>query len=168
MTFKQLSIFTFLFLGLFAYGQTESCACCTENHTAFDFWEGKWEVTNSDGTKAGTNTIEKIQGGCILKENWIGSSGSTGTSLNFYNLKTEQWEQLWVDNSGSHLKLEGNRVRNKMILSSEEFTHTNGKDYINRITWTLNEDGTVRQLWEILEKEKVVNIAFDGLYKKVQ
>lgn len=154
--------------GLLVSAQSDSCACCTENHKAFDFWEGKWEVTNSDGTIAGTNTIEKIQTGCILKENWIGASGSTGTSLNFYNLQTAQWEQLWVDNSGRHLKLKGNRVGNKMILSSEEFTHTNDKVYRNRITWTLNADGSVRQLWEILEQEKVVNIAFDGLYKRIE
>lgn len=118
--------------------------------------------------KVGTNTVEKIQGDCILKENWIGSSGSSGTSLNFYNLQTEQWEQLWVDNSGSHLKLKGNRVGNQMILSSDEFLHTNGKYYVNRITWTSIEDGTVRQLMEILEKENVVNIAFDGLYKRAE
>ncbi|MEP3211315.1 MAG: hypothetical protein ABJN95_19170 [Maribacter sp.] len=157
-----------MFLSLLVSAQSDSCACCTEHHKAFDFWEGKWEVTNSDGTIAGTNTIEKIQTGCILKENWTGSSGSTGTSLNFYNLQTTQWEQLWVDNSGRHLKLQGNRVGNKMILSSEEFTHTNGKQYRNRITWTLNADGSVRQLWEILEQDNVVNIAFDGLYKRIE
>lgn len=148
--------------------QTVSCACCTENHKDFDFWVGKWEVTNSDGTKAGTNTIEKTQNNCVLKENWIGSSGSTGASTNFYNLQTKQWEQLWVDNSGSHLRLRGNRVGNQMILSSDEFAHTDGKKYVNRITWTLNGDGTVRQLWEVLEKEKVANIAFDGLYKRIE
>lgn len=161
-------MFTVVLFGLMAHAQTDSCSCCSENHHAFDFWEGTWEVTNSDGTKAGTNTIEKIQGGCILKENWIGSSGSTGTSLNFYNLKTAQWEQLWVDNSGAHLKLKGNRVGDTMILSSDEFRHTNGKVYKNRITWSLNEDGSVRQLWEVLEKEEVVNIAFDGLYRRIE
>lgn len=158
----------FVFWGFLGSAQTEVCACCSANHKAFDFWEGKWEVTNSNGSKAGTNTIKKIQGNCILQENWLGESGPTGTSLNFYNLKTKQWEQLWIDNSGTHLKLKGNRVGNRMILSSDEFTHTEGKTYTNRITWTLNKDGTVRQLWEILERDKVVSIAFDGLYKKIE
>lgn len=166
MILNKFGFLFFLFYGFFVVAQTTSCACCSENHKAFDFWEGEWEVTNTDGTKAGTNTIEKVQDNCILQENWVGASGTKGTSLNFYNLKTEQWEQLWVDNSGTHIKLKGNRVGNQMILSSDEFTHTDGKMYTNRVTWTLNKDGTVRQLWEILEENKVVNIAFDGLYKK--
>ncbi|WP_273566199.1 hypothetical protein [Maribacter halichondriae] len=148
--------------------QTDTCACCSEDHTAFDFWIGEWEVTNPDGTLGGKNNIDKIQDGCILRENWTGASGNTGTSTNFYNLKTKQWEQLWVDNSGTHIKLKGNRIGNQMILSSDEFTHTDGKIYTNRITWTLNDDGSVRQLWELLQKEKVVNIAFDGLYRKIE
>ena len=146
--------------------QNENCNCCSEPHKAFDFWIGEWEVTNPDGSKAGTNLIEKIQDQCILQENWIGASGNTGTSINFYNLKTLQWEQLWIDNSGTHLKLKGNRTEDQMILSSDEFKHTDGKNYVNRITWTKNSDGTVRQLWEVLEKGEVVNTAFDGLYTK--
>ncbi len=54
---------------------------------------------------------------------------------------------------------------NQMILSSDPFDR-DGKMLTNRITWTANEDGTVRQLWEILEGEKVVNTAFDGIYRK--
>ncbi|MGB5237728.1 MAG: hypothetical protein WBN59_08860 [Flavobacteriaceae bacterium] len=53
-----------------------------------------------------------------------------------------------------------------MILSSEEIPRENDDPYINRITWTYNEDGTVRQLWEIFAGGKVINIAFDGLYRK--
>lgn len=53
-----------------------------------------------------------------------------------------------------------------MILASEDFVHTDGNTYKNRITWTLNEDGTVRQLWEVLKNNKVSNVVFDGLYAK--
>lgn len=149
------------------YGQAENCACCTENHAAFDFWIGTWNVTDSYGAKVGTNRIEKLQDDCMLQENWIGTGGSTGTSTNFFNSDSKQWEQLWVDNQGTYLKLKGNRKGNQMILSSDVFTHTDGKEHINRITWTINDDGTVRQLWEILRNEKVVNVLFDGLYIKV-
>ena len=54
-----------------------------------------------------------------------------------------------------------------MILTSDEFTKADGKKYRNRITWTKNEDGTVRQLWEVLGQEGNVSISFDGLYKKL-
>lgn len=123
---------------------------------------------NSDGSIAGSNRIEKLEDNCVIRESWKGAKGiSTGTSTNFYNGTTGQWEQLWVDNSGAHLKLKGNRTGNKMILSSEEFIGKDGKPAVHRITWISNNDGTVRQLWEILQEDgKVVKVAFDGLYKK--
>ncbi|NNE03708.1 MAG: hypothetical protein HKN52_11165 [Eudoraea sp.] len=163
----------FLVLGMLltlhgTMAQAADCACCTENHKAFDFWIGTWEVTGVNGTLVGTNTIRKEQDGCVLRENWTGATGQyTGTSLNFYNTQTAQWEQLWIDNSGSPLKLKGNRIANQMILSSEPFKQADGKEYRNRIIWTLNKDKTVRQLWEVLnDADTPVNTLFDGLYTK--
>lgn len=167
---KKYTLFSVaLLLAFVTLGQSENCACCTDDHKAFDFWIGNWKVTNTDGTAAGKNTIEKIQNGCILSENWTSAtSGFTGTSMNFFNPATKQWEQLWIDNSGNSLKLKGKRVGNQMILASEAYIRADGKPYLNRITWTANEDGTVRQLWEVMQKDSVVNVAFDGLYRKVE
>jgi len=160
-------VIVFAMIGFMGFAQDESCACCSENHKAFDFWVGTWQVTNPDGSLAGSNTIVKSESDCVIRENWTSAkAGYTGTSTNFYNRITGQWEQLWIDNSGDHLKLKGNRVGNQMILISDEFENANGKLNRNRITWTKNEDGTIRQLWEILEGEKEVSIAFDGLYMR--
>lgn len=71
-----------------------------------------------------------------------------------------------MDNVGVQLKLYGNRKENQMILSSRPVKNSNGKMVVNRVIWTNNIDGTVRQLWEVLYDGKVVNITFDGLYKK--
>ena len=166
---KKLSIALVFFASFFVSAQNDnSCTCCSPDHAAFDFWIGEWEVTNSsNGAAAGKSKIRKEEGDCVIRENWTSaSSGFTGTSLNFFNTTTKQWEQLWIDNAGTYLKLKGSRVGNQMILSSDEFTKEDGKSYVNRITWTKNDDGTVRQLWEILLGNKVANIAFDGLYKK--
>ncbi|MFH6602062.1 hypothetical protein ACEZ3G_01125 [Maribacter algicola] len=166
---KNILFFSlFLLAPILVNSQSEVCNCCSESHKAFDFWIGKWRVVNPNGSMAGSNTIEKIQDNCLLLENWVGTSGNTGTSMNYYNLSTKQWEQLWVDNTGSLIKLKGNRSGNQMILSSDTFTRSDGTEYVNRITWTLNDDGTVRQLWELLENDKVVNVAFDGLYSKME
>ncbi len=160
--------FLLLFLmPLFMYSQNSNCNCCTEDYGAFDFWIGNWEVTNANGSPAGKNSITKEEGNCVLRENWTSANGGfTGTSLNYFNQRTNEWEQLWVDNSGNALKLKGNRTGNKMILSSDEFTHTDGENYRNRITWTLNDDGSVRQLWEVMQGNEVKNVLFDGLYKR--
>ena len=158
-------LFLFVIQGLIAQ-TSDSCPCCTDDHSAFDFWVGEWEVTNANGKPAGENTITKQEGGCVLRENWTSATpGYTGTSINFYNRTSKQWEQLWVDNSGSFLKLKGNRDGDKMILTSPEFDRE-GKTLKNRITWFKNEDGTVRQLWEVLEGDTVVSVLFDGLYKR--
>ncbi|MBR9855320.1 MAG: hypothetical protein GYB37_12215, partial [Algicola sp.] len=84
-------------VSLFAQG-ANSCNCCSENHSAFDFWIGEWKVVNSaDGSPAGTSVIVKVENGCAIRENWISAkSGYTGTSLNFFNGVTKEWEQLWV------------------------------------------------------------------------
>ena len=163
---KYLSLLILLSIQVSVAQNKDACACCSENHLAFDFWVGEWVVTNAKGSPAGENTISKEENGCVLRENWTSASqGYTGTSTNFYNKTTQQWEQLWVDNSGGFLKLKGNRIGDKMIMSSEEFSRE-GKMLKNRITWFKNEDGTVRQLWELLEGEKVVSVLFDGLYRR--
>ncbi len=169
---KQLLALLILLMGVLAptnvqaQKDAEACACCTEEHKAFDFWIGNWEVFLKDGSVAGYNSIKKLQDKCVLQENWTSARGGfTGTSYNFFNQKSGKWEQLWIDNAGSYLKLYGNRVANQMILASEPFERPDGKTYVNRITYTVNTDGTVRQLWELLQQGEVVQVAFDGLYK---
>jgi hypothetical protein len=159
------------FLSFFTFSMTAqdgNCKCCTEKHSEFDFWIGTWEVTNPDGSLAGSNKIEKVQDQCVLWENWTSASpGYTGTSNNFYNLKTKQWEQIWIDNQGTTLHMKGNKIDNQMILRTDDKTNAEGKVFYHRITWTSNDDGTVRQLWETITDSTQISIAFDGLYKKV-
>lgn len=149
------------------FSQQNPCKCCTLNHNAFDFWLGEWVVTDAKGVEAGTSVISEIEDGCVIKENWTSAQlGYTGTSYNFYNNSLNRWEQLWIDNQGQHLKLHGQKMGNQMILKSAEFQGKDGEMLINRITWTANGDNTVRQLWEVLEKEKVTQTLFDGIYKR--
>ena len=164
---KTILLF-FIVFSMDLMGQSQNCNCCTENHRAFDFWIGSWTVTNANGTTVGTNVIKKVQNECVLQENWTSAQvGYTGTSFNFYNTQTKLWEQLWLDNKGGSLKLKGNRKDNQMILQSDKLKNKKGEPYINRITWTHNEDGTVRQLWEVITNGTEIAIVFDGLYKKL-
>lgn len=165
---KQPLLILLFFVSIFTLAQNNSnCNCCTEAHMAFDFWEGEWETFNPDGTLAGTNSIDKIQGNCILRENWTSATaGYTGTSYNFYNYQKKQWEQIWVDNQGQSLHLKGNRIDNQMIMKTDVMKDRKGNDIYNKVTWTKNEDGTVRQLWETSPDQKSWTIVFDGLYKR--
>lgn len=164
---KQVLIISLFFIPIFLLAQNNNCACCTDAHSEFDFWVGSWEVTNPDGSIAGNNTISKVQDNCVLKENWVSATlGYTGTSNNFFNLQTKQWEQIWVDNKGASLHLKGNRKGNQMILESDQLKNQKGEPIFHRVTWTKNKDGSVRQLWETITEKGNVTIAFNGLYKK--
>ena len=150
------------------YAQTAPlCACCHEKAKQFHFWVGEWEAYNPKGKLAGTNRIVLMEGNCVMQENWISAgSGVTGTSYNFYNTTTNKWQQLWLDNQGGNLQLEGEWNGSTMILQSKPTKNGQGQLQVDRITWTPNADGTVRQLWETSTDGANWSVAFDGLYRK--
>ncbi|HEX6132376.1 MAG TPA: hypothetical protein VFZ24_00250 [Longimicrobiales bacterium] len=137
---------------------------CTEPiHRAFDFWIGEWEVRLENGSVAGRNTIRAMAGGCGLAESWRGASGTVGESLNHYDPADGQWHQLWIDSSGLVLRLAGSPIDGGMRLESRP---RDGAP-VNRITWTLLEDGRVRQLWEVSsDGGGTWQVVFDGYYVK--
>lgn len=133
----------------------------------FDFWIGEWEVTQPDGKKAGENKIVPINGGRALLENWTSASGGyAGKSLNSYDASKGQWKQFWVDTSGLVLELSGGMVDGSMVLSGAR-KNRKGAEVVDRITWTPNEDGSVRQHWEFSQDGGTTwQTAFDGRYVK--
>lgn len=92
MNSKRLLYLMVFVTPLLMFSQSE-CNCCTENHAEFDFWVGSWVVTKADGSPAGVNLITKEENECVIKEQWTSANnGFTGTSLNFFNTETKQWE----------------------------------------------------------------------------
>lgn len=145
----------------------DSCNCCTEVRQQFDFWVGEWNVYDTLDNQIGENNIEKLVSDCVLSENWRGASGGVGRSFSYFNPSDSTWNQLWIDGSGSNLVLKGESVNGRMILQSDLLQGQRIDWYRNRISWVPNSDGTVTQLWEILNKEgKVISQAFKGIYKK--
>ena len=166
---KRLLLILSLLTPIITMAQKDNCKCCDANYQAFDFWLGEWNTFTPDGKLAGTNSIKKIQGDCVLVENWISArAGYTGTSYNFYNINEKQWEQIWVDNQGQSLHLKGNPKGNQMILVSGKMKDQQGNSIYNRIIWTANADGTVRQQWETSNDKQSWKTVFDGLYKRKQ
>jgi hypothetical protein len=91
-------------------------ACQDAPYRSFDFWVGEWDVFLPDGNRAGSNRIESTDGGCLLVERWSGATGSTGTSVNFYDPGKNRWVQLWVSNDGTVIAIEGDLVGGSMVL----------------------------------------------------
>jgi len=142
--------------------------CSGPEYRQFDFWLGDWEVTGPKGGVVGTNLVERVQGDCGLRENWAGKGGITGTSLNIWNAEDGRWHQTWIDSTGGLLLLSGGLVNGAMVMSgTTKSTAHPGGTTLQRITWTPNADGTVRQLWEASEDDGTTwTVAFDGLYTK--
>jgi hypothetical protein len=85
--------------------------------------------------------------------------------LNAWNAARKQWQQYWVGSDGGVLELSGGLVDGRMVLSAEH--EVRGKQLTERITWTPNADGTVRQHWEqSVDGGKTWTTSFDGLYRK--
>jgi len=67
-------------------------SCAASEAHQFDFWIGRWTVTQN-GKLAGHSHIERILGGCALLENWSSASGGAGKSLNFFDSGDGAWHQ---------------------------------------------------------------------------
>ena len=156
----------FLLTSFNIYGQAE-CPCCTEYHNQFDFWVGDWIVYDSAGNVVGENTISKLENNCLVSEYWKGAKGMTGRSYNYFNVTDSTWNQVWIDSNGNNLVLKGGSHYGEMVLKSELIPGQNIDFYANQITWTSNKDGTVTQLWQILDKnDQILSTVFEGIYKK--
>ena len=132
-----------------AQEQTAPPACTADEHGHFDFWLGTWEVKTEDGEVAGTNTITKDHGGCVLREEWAGLGGGTGESFNVYDPVRGTWHQTFVDHRGRLLMLDGGLdPRGRMVLRGER-PGKNGITVTDEIIWDPQDDGTVLQVWSV-------------------
>ncbi len=138
--------------------------CSSVEHSQFDFWLGEWEVTNltrpGGAAPPAVNRISSLHDGCTLREDYQAPSGYTGTSLTFYDGSSHLWHQTWIDNQGQALHLNGTLIDGSMVLADPPEAQP-----LNRITWTPQPEGRVRQLWEVsTDAGENWSVVFDGLY----
>jgi hypothetical protein len=149
----------------FSAGPAPPSPCASADAHQFDFWIGTWTVTEA-GSPAGTNRIEQILDGCALLENWTGTEGSAGKSLNFFDHADGLWHQTWIDRTGGALFLSGKFENGAMRLMGERPATAKRPAMRHRITWTTLPGGQVRQLWESSPTPKEQwTVVFDGLYQ---
>lgn len=120
--------------------------CDAPEYRQFDFWVGKWDVFDTkDGTPAGSSLIEQLYGKCVLRENWS-QTGFSGGSLNTFNRMDKQWHQTWTDSTGTWREFVGGLESGRMVLVWRYPSVTMpGKTVQERMTFTPNPDGSVRQ-----------------------
>ncbi|UOR14725.1 hypothetical protein [Qipengyuania aquimaris] len=145
-------------------------SCEGEDFKAFDFWVGEWDVyPNADGSpyKVADSSIEKVSAGCAIRETWMPLQGRSGTSLSAYDPATEGWHQLWVGGQPGRVFFDGGAVEGKMILTGQWGKAQDGTPLLVRMTYSLRDDGSVRQHGEA-SKDRGLSWAnyFDLIYRR--
>ena len=140
-------------------------SCSAPEHRQFDFWLGDWQVHRSNGVLAGINRITSEYGGCVIHERYATGRGYSGESLNVYDAARKVWHQTWVDSDGLLLTLEGRWNGQAMVMQGESL-QPGGTRARQRITWTPQPDGSVRQLWEAANAAGAWTVVFDGRYTR--
>lgn len=125
-------------------------ACTSDEHSQFDFWVGEWDVTPTGASQLVAHSkIEKLYGGCAIRENWMPLKGTGGGSLNNFVKEDGRWHQTWLDSVNSRVEFVGGLVGNKMVLVGYwKGVNGPGKDALIRMSYSKNADGSVRQLGE--------------------
>jgi len=142
--------------------------CSAPEYRQFDFWIGRWRVTEG-GQPAGQNVIATDLEGCALLESWTAVDGSRGRSLNYFDRALRRWHQSWIDERGGVLELDGGWSGASMVLEGERPDAQSGTHVRHRIAWTPNADGSVRQHWQVLKTPQGAwETVFDGLYQRAR
>jgi hypothetical protein len=125
--------------------------CADEAHAAFDFWVGEWDVyPNGKDTLVAHSRIEKLYGGCAIRENWMPLKGTGGGSLNNLDPATGRWHQEWIGSAPGRVEFDGGPADGKMVLTGYwAGVGGPGKDGLVRMTYTPEPDGSVRQYGEV-------------------
>ena len=142
--------------------------CKSSAHHAFDFWIGRWTVTETKtGKPAGQSLIEQLYNGCALRENWS-EPGYAGGSLNTFDAPAGKWRQTWTDASGAWREFVGGIEDGRMVLVARAVSPRDpAKVILARMTFTPNPDGSVRQYSDASRDDgKTWTERYDYTYRK--
>jgi tetratricopeptide (TPR) repeat protein len=133
-------------------------------HRQFDFWVGEWTVQNAQGQQVGTSSIQRIENGCVILENWTAGPNATGKSINFYDATLKKWRQTWADSVGGVSEFAGEFKDGAMRYEGESHAPTGAK-ILRRLTFfNLNAD-RVRQFSEAsTDAGKTWSVNYDFTY----
>jgi hypothetical protein len=152
-----------------AQDSTTPPRCDRAEHRQFDFWIGEWIVTSAKGDTVGANTIRTVSDRCALLEQWRGSGGVSGTSINFFEPETGRWNQLWIGGRGLVLRLEGGLRDGVMELNGTRKRETPEGPVLDRLRWTPMAGDAVEQLWLVSPDDGATwRESFRGIYRKRQ
>ena len=121
----------------------------------FDFWVGEWEASWSEGdgkVGKGTNRIEKILDGKVLKESFEITEGQSvgfkGTSISVYQAAQKTWKQSWADNQSTFYYFEGALSGENRIFQTKVYPAADGKQLTQRMVFKDIRKNSMTWDWE--------------------
>jgi len=142
--------------------------CADAAHAQFDFWVGEWDVyPNGSDKLVAHSRIEKLYGGCAIRENWMPLKGTGGGSLSNLEPATGRWHQTWIGSAPGRVEFEGGLAGGKMVLTGFwRGSGPKGEDGLTRMTYSPAADGSVRQLGEFSADHGLTwQASFDFIYR---
>jgi hypothetical protein len=109
-----------LIMALPVCAQSSAPVCTAAEYHQFDFWVGDWEVLDA-GKPVAHVVVDKILGGCVVRERYSEPKGYEGQSFNIYDAGQHYWRQNWMTNRGKFLEIRGNLEGGNMVLSGTDY-----------------------------------------------
>jgi hypothetical protein len=168
----SVDLLAVLLLALASSGQQPPAAappaCASAEHRAFDFWVGRWDVypTGQD-KRIARSLIERLYGGCAIRENWMPIGRTGGGSLSSWDPDAKRWRQTWVDSSGATVQFEGAMRGDAMVMTGwwRDVLGPRRSAHV-RMTYTPLAGGAVRQAGETsVDDGKSWQPSFDFTYR---
>ena len=141
-------------------------ACETAEHKQFDFWVGKWDVYRPDTNQlVAHSVIEKLYGGCAVRENWMPIGGTGGGSLNSWRPGERKWRQTWTDSGNNWNEYVGGMEGGLMVLTGTSAKASGGAVPV-RMTYEAKADGSVVQTgYQSTDDGKTWSLAYQFAYR---
>ncbi|WP_343485861.1 hypothetical protein [Allomuricauda sp. d1] len=143
-------IFFSLFITVSSFSQANTAPqiLCTSNekpYRDFDFVLGTWDFLTVNGKKIGEQIYTKRENGCLILEEWITNSGSSGTGMSFVDPATGLWRQVWMSPT-FHIDYSGSLDENgDMVLEGTMYPNNGEKSSPVRGVWSRQDDGSIKQ-----------------------
>ena len=143
-------------------------SCEGASYEAFDFWVGEWDVyPNGGDTKVADSRIEKVSAGCAIRETWMPLKGRHGTSLSAFDPETGAWHQLWIGGTPGRIFFDGGPAEGSMVLTGYWGKDAGGNPSLVRMTYSVQDDGSVRQYGQASTDHGVTwSDSFDLIYRR--
>ena len=149
-----------------AVAQPPPPTCQTAEHKQFDFWVGKWDVYRSDTNQlVARSLIEKLYGGCAVRENWMPFGGTGGGSLNSWRPAEKRWRQTWTDSGNNWNEYVGGFEGARMVLTGSS-AKAGGAALPVRMTYEAMADGSVVQTgYQSTDAGKSWSLTYQYVYR---